>query len=445
MRILRLFLVIATLISLSFNTALGAQEKSTKSLKIKTQKKGSYSKLSKAKPQTRKHLVKRATGKKAKKLPPVFYPKVTQATGKDYLEPVEVLVSKDAVSFPSMPHFSAVYNGKMTGVTKKNDFVFYSLNPTLQKKTSMIVSRSRAPHVAVVAMEPKTGRILALDGKSISIDNIVTHAGFPAASLFKVITAAAGIEQKKVSPDSLINFRGGIHLLDRSNAIPDPSRDRFSMSLEEAIGKSCNPVFAHVALNFLNPTTLQKYANLLGFNGTLGFDIKLPISSAFIPVDQYGFGRTAAGFGDVYISPIHAAALISAVANKGILPKPSIVDTVQTKDGALLYQNKPSSIKRSLNSHTAEVLFNMLESTTTLGTSKKAFTQNGKPALSYRVAGKTGTLRGDNPNGLNNWFIGAAPIENPKIAIAVIVVNPGDASSKASRIAKELIEDYLGE
>jgi peptidoglycan glycosyltransferase len=82
----------------------------------------------------------------------------------------------------------------------------------------------------------------------------------------------------------------------------------------------------------------------------------------------------------------------------------------------------------------------MMTATTTIGTSRKEFL--GK--VPWEVAGKTGTLKGDNPKGLNNWFIGAAPLENPRIAVAVIVINPSQVSSKASHIGRLILERYLG-
>ena len=78
--------------------------------------------------------------------------------------------------------------------------------------------------------------------------------------------------------------------------------------------------------------------------------------------------------------------------------------------------------------------------TTTIGTSRKEFL--GK--VPWDVAAKTGTLKGENPKGLNHWFIGAAPLENPRIAISVIVIDPTQPTSKAAHLGRLILERYLG-
>lgn len=360
-----------------------------------------------------------------------------------HLEPVRANIASNGVTFEQFPHFSAIYQGKVTGLTPNEDFIFYSIDPLLQKRVVNLITKAQAPHIAVVAMEPKTGRILAISGKSISLDNILTHAGFPAASLFKIVTAAAALEEGKINPETIIPYRGGTYLLNRSNILADPSKDKMIMTVADAIGKSCNPVFARIALNHLSSGTLQQYARRFGFNSPLQFETVLPVSSAYVPSDPYGLGRTAAGFGDVYISPVHAAALISGIANGGVLPRASIVDSVLAPNGKTLFTNKPVGLQRMLSEKAAKIVLDMMESTTLTGTSRRAFTDGSKRRLPFRVSGKTGTLSGSNPKGLNNWFIGAAPIDKPKIAIAVIVVSPQTAESKASQIAYEVFKEYL--
>lgn len=419
--------ILVFLMGFSGTTSLAAQQRKTTQNKAPAKK-------------NVKEPVKRSIAKKVAPLPPA---KIVPSSA-SHLDPVRARVSATGVTFEQFPHFSAVYQGKVTGLTPREDFIFYSIDPTLQKKVLSLVTNARAPHIAIVAMEPKSGRILAMSGKSISLDNILTHAGFPAASLFKIVTAAAALENGKVNPETVINYRGGTYLLDRSNILADPKKDLMSMTLADAIGKSCNPVFARIALNYLSSGSLQQYAQRFGFNSPLQFDAVLPVSSAYIPSDPYGLGRTAAGFGDVFISPVHAAALIAGIANGGILPKVSLVDSVLGPQGNALYINKPSGAQRMLSQTTARELLNMMESTTLTGTSRRAFTDGEKRRrLPFRVSGKTGTLIGKNPPGLNNWFIGAAPIDNPKIAVAVIVVDPQDTASKASHIAYEIFKEYL--
>lgn len=348
-------------------------------------------------------------------------------------------LTQDAIKLGSLPSFASAYRGSVAATASKGEFIQFTLDQALQEYAQSLVLKTAAPHVAAVVMDPSTGRILALAGKSISIKDIVLHAGFPAASLFKVVTSAAALEKNSIIAESLIPYRGGTYELGVANYRPHPTRDNRIMSVGEALGKSCNPVFARIALNYLNPATLRYYANAFGFNTPLDFQTNIPDSKAYIPNDDYELSRTAAGFGDVFISPIHAAALMSGVANGGNLPKPYFIDQVINNTGDVLYKTRPKSLQRMISSETAENLLQMMIYTTTVGTSKKEF----KGRTSFTTSAKTGTLKGNNPKGLNNWFIGAAPSHAPKAVVSVIVVNPGGVSSKASHLGRLLLEKAL--
>lgn len=348
------------------------------------------------------------------------------------------------VRLKDIPKFSSIRYGSFAGVTPNGNIVYYTVDPQLQTFIKQLTSKARANHVAIAIMEPFTGRILALTGKSSSIKNIELHGEFPAASIFKIITSAAALEQSDLKPDSKVSFRGGNYTLNYTNYQPDSRRDNRSMTVTEALGRSCNPVFARVALNNLETSHLRHYAAAFGFNSSLGADLPVSISTADIPEGDYQVTRTAAGFGHVTLNPLHAAALMSSVANGGILPRPRIVQRVITRDGKLLYYGRPQALRRSINSDTAGKLLQMLETTTTIGTSRREFMRNNKPVMGkIRVAAKTGTLSGQNPPGLNNWFIAAAPIENPQIVVAVVVVDAMDQSARASAIGRKILEHQL--
>jgi peptidoglycan glycosyltransferase len=359
---------------------------------------------------------------------------------------VSIRTSRDGdLALSERPKFDTRIGDRFAHATSNNNFVFYTVDADLQEYVSNLVNRAQATHVAVVAMEPSTGAILAMSGKSPSIKDLEYHAGFPAASLFKVVTAAAAVEHAGIDTHSLIPFRGGTYTLNQSNYYPDPRKDRRVMSVGEALGRSCNPVFGHLGIRYLNGDVLAKYARLFGFNRDLSLDAPLPESSAWIPQDsQYELSRTSAGFGEVRISPIHAAAFISGVANGGLLPRPQLIDTIVDEDGAVLRKQRPEMLQRIVQTSTAESLMEMMRYTTTVGTSRREFMRGSSPTLgAIDVAGKTGTLTGDNPVGLNNWFIGAAPVQNPKIALAVITVDPA-RTSKASHLARLVFQKYFG-
>jgi peptidoglycan glycosyltransferase len=362
------------------------------------------------------------------------------------LQRIEVVASTNGdIALSHRPRFEKRVGDRYASLTKKNNFVFYTLDPDLQEYVSKLVAQAQASHVAVVAMNPSNGAILAIAGKSSSIEDVEYHAGFPAASLFKVVTAAAAVEHAGIEPHSLIPFRGGTYTLNQANYYPDARKDRRLMSVGEAMGRSCNPVFGHIGVKYLNGQILSRYARQFGFNRPLEFEAPLPESSAWIPQDDlYELSRTSAGFGEVRVSPIHAATLMSGIANGGVLPRPQIIDTVVSPDGSVIHKQKSETLQRIVQASTAQSLMEMMRNTTTVGTSRREFMRGSTPTLgTIDVAGKTGTLTGDNPPGLNNWFIGAAPISAPQITVAVITVDPQRAS-KASHLGRLVLQKYFG-
>lgn len=373
----------------------------------------------------------------------------TAALGRVYPPPQlnRISVSSNgtgALKLSERPSFDSRLGDQYAHLTNNNNYVFYTVDPDLQDFVSGIVDAAQASHVAVVAMNPQNGKILAIAGKSRTVKDVEYHAGFPAASLFKVVTAAAAVEQAGIRPESIISFRGGTYTLNEWNYRPDPARDRRFMSVAEALGRSCNPVFGHLGSRYLNGSILLRYAQLFGFNRSLDLEAPLPPSQATIPNDDlFELSRTAAGFGEVRISPIHAAAITAGVANGGLMPRPQLIDRIVSPDGSVIHQSSPETLQRIVQPQTAKLLLEMMEYTTTVGTSRREFMRGTTPTLgNFPVAGKTGTLRGTDPKGLNNWFIGAAPINNPQLAVAVITVDPR-YSSKASHLGRLVFQKYF--
>ncbi len=360
------------------------------------------------------------------------------------LELVSIIAGANGPNLSDLPKFESMLGGRVAGVTARRDLVLYSVDPGLQAFAEALIKKSPDPHIAIVAMEPSTGRILAIADKSTTIPALALHAGFPAASLFKLVTTTAALEANAISPYTQISFRGGNYVLNEWNYRPNPKSDKRSMSVTEALGKSVNPVFARIALKHLSTSTLRQYAQAFGFNSEIEFDTALAPSSASIPFDDYGLSRTAAGFGEVHISPVHAAALMSGIANDGLMPRPTLIERILSASGETLYQPQDKPTRRIARSATAQTLLRMMQSTTTTGTSRKEFMIKSTPVLpGISVAAKTGTLKGQNPAGLNNWFIGAAPLGKPRIAVSVIVVDPHGISTKASKLGRLMIQQYL--
>lgn len=348
------------------------------------------------------------------------------------------------LSTKELPQFNSTFAGRYAAISSKKEFVFYTLDPKLQEHVRGLTNRASASHVAAVVIDPKTGQILAISGKSRQLKSPELHAGYPAASLFKIVTAAAAVDTQGVNQNTVVSFRGGDYTLTQSNYLPNFKIDRRTMTVGEAMGKSCNPVFGRLALSLNSPSVLARYARSFGFNERVTNAFQLPVSYASIPAEKYELSRTGAGFGNVTISPVHAAAIIGGLATDGKLRTPYFLDKVVSPTGQIVYKHSGAVVSQMVSRRTAEELLNMMENTTTIGTSRREFMVNKRPIFpGVAIPGKTGTLRGKNPFGLTTWFIAAVPRNDPKIAVAVVAVDPKQGSAKASHLGKRIIEKVI--
>lgn len=123
------------------------------------------------------------------------------------------------------------------------------------------------------------------------------------------------------------------------------------------------------------------------------------------------------------------------------MPQPTLIDKIISPEGKVLFRNESSPLRQMVSKETANELVAMMKNTTISGTSSKQFRQGRYPLFpNLSIAAKTGTLRGKNPNGLNTWFIAAAPAEAPRYALSVVVVDPQTSSSRASYVGRQIFE-----
>jgi cell division protein FtsI/penicillin-binding protein 2 len=347
----------------------------------------------------------------------------------------------------SVPQFSSKFAGKFAAISQNRDFVFFTLDPEAQRLVTSIVSTTAAPHVAVVVLNPSDGKIIAMAEKSPTLPHAALHADYPAASLFKVITGAAAIEHMGVSSRSIIKFRGGNYTLGLGNFSPDTRRDNRVMFVGEAMGKSCNPVFGRLALQLPSHQALYKKGLNFGFNNPLFFQLPLDESSAFIPANLYQLSRTGAGFGDVSLSPVHAAAIMGSLASDGLLKSPQIIEKIISPNGDIVFRGAPRVLGKVVGESTRRELLNMMVHTTSSGTSSRSFKSLKKLKNSpYLIPGKTGTLSGNNPKGLTTWFIGTN-VPNGRsrgeLAVAVVTVGAKNSTARASGVAARVMAGML--
>lgn len=324
--------------------------------------------------------------------------------------------------------------------------VSLTLDKELQDFAIKLLKKYKVPWGSIVALEPGTGKVLTLASHSEKepyADQVALRETFPAASLFKIVTSAAALEQSSLKPQSLVYYRGGDYSLNKHNYLPQRSRDKREMSFEKALIKSCNPVFARIALQQLSTKTLASYAHTFGFNRELPFDANIGQSSFNMKQTDYSFARTAAGFGDVKMSPLHAASMMATLGNSGKMMRPYVINQVSSADGKLFYQNKEQLLQQAILPDTADTLLQMMTGTVVKGTARKQFRYTKRGALkNIEISAKTGTLSGNQPKGRYHWFVAALPADNPKIALATLVIDTGKTKINGSGLGSLFLEHY---
>jgi peptidoglycan glycosyltransferase len=315
-----------------------------------------------------------------------------------------------------------------------------TLDPRLQDRLERALDTYRVPWGATVLIEPATGRILALAEHSRAEPGrrgLSLAALAPAASIFKLVTAAALLEHG-TQPDEEVCYHGGKRRLAPRLLADDPRRDHRCTTLVEAFGHSTNVVFAKLAGRGLDASRLRATAERFLFNTEIPFAHPVEVSKAVIPEDDFGFAETAAGFGPVKLSPLHAALLAAIVANDGVLAPPVIVDAVA--GAAVPSAGEP---RRVIEAPVAAELARMMRNTVSEGTARRAFARARGPLRGISVAGKTGSLADAQPYRDYSWFVGYAPADRPQVAIATVVVNERLWHARAPTVAREALEAYF--
>ncbi|NLI77114.1 MAG: hypothetical protein GX442_11820 [Candidatus Riflebacteria bacterium] len=317
--------------------------------------------------------------------------------------------------------------------------IVLTLRPSLQTQVEKLFAANSCKLGAAIIQDPTTGAVLAMtsfDGwrplsptsPEFRTNNWALQPTFPIASIFKIITAAAGLEKRKVTPASSIKLGR-----------------KWSMTLWEAFAKSHNGVFGIVGRS-VGSQVLQAYANAFGFNKPFYFDLPVGVSQAELPANAVKLGEAAAGLNRNFeISPIHVASIISTVLNRGRQMKPYLVDYV-LRGNRVIFRRKPFPIAQPMSAGAAQQIYEMMKTTTTHGTGKRGFSKFPDcPDLARLCGGKTGTLTGANPHLLFTWFGGFTRTAGRDLSIVFLVGQPGMSRMRASTLAGRLAHElYAG-
>ncbi len=350
-----------------------------------------------------------------------------------------------------------------TTSNRVGDDVYTALDPKAQQVAEQELA-GRAG--SVVALDPQTGAVKVMysypsyndnhplaQGPGISQLNRATQGRYPPGSTFKVVTATAAIDSGKYTPNSMVNGKSPITV----SGVPlaNDNNQAFGLiDLITALTYSVNTVWAQVAESVGRPT-MTKYMKRFGFYSKPPLDYppdQIHPSQPYPPGSNRPYppgsprediGRIGIGQGGLQVTPLQMAMVAAAVANGGKLMKPNFTTKVVNQDGQTVETIKPSVYSQVMKPSTAAQITQMMKRVVDEGT--------GTPAQlgGISVAGKTGTasvgLAGSNLT--QPWFIGFAPVPNPKVAVAVTVerTDGGFGGTVAAPIARDVMQTLLSE
>jgi cell division protein FtsI (penicillin-binding protein 3) len=313
-----------------------------------------------------------------------------------------------------------------------------SLQYIAQQYLDRAVGESGARGAQLAALDVHTGQVLALassgtfnaaDPNSINPDvpiNPPVMSAFEPGSVQKAITFAAALEQKVITPKSVIRVPSSIYMggVNVSDAWYHPTEN---FTATGVLAESSNVGTLEIARK-LGPTTWYDYEKRFGVGTKTGIELPAESSGYVPPLKDWSastFANLPFGQGES-MTILQLASIYQAIANNGVRIPPRIVQSLTQADGSTTSTRQPAGIK-VINPATADTLRTMLESVTLPGGT------GVKGAIpGYRVAGKTGTAQQPDPNhggaysSWMNWdtFAGMVPADNPQFVIAIMVDNP---------------------
>jgi penicillin-binding protein A len=325
-----------------------------------------------------------------------------------------------------------------------------SLDLRLQQYLLNRLDRVNSRYIGIVAMSPHTGRLVAMAGfnKNDPDTDPCLSADYLAASIFKIVTAAAAVEEKGYTAASRFTFNGDKHTLYKRQLTDKTNRYTQSISLKESFAQSVNPVFGKIGGLYLGPQDLETYAHAFAFNRSVDFELPWPVSELTVTQEPYQRAEIASGFNrQTTLSPLHAAVIVSALVNGGRPVEPTLVDRIVDRSGRSVYQSAPRFMPAVVSPQTADVLGQLMNATVVSGTARQIFRGHSRNKVLSRLTlgGKTGSLFNRSRDARFDWFVGFASEKqgSEKLVVAVMVAHEEYIGTRAGQYARMVIEHYF--
>ncbi len=312
------------------------------------------------------------------------------------------------------------------------------------------LTRGKPEQIAIVVMDGYQGHILAMAGFDLenSDTNPCTQAMYPAASIFKIVTAAAAMDSLNYTPDTPLHFNGNKYTLYKRQLKEIKNKYTVTVSLEEAFSESINPVFGKLGQTYLGRDTLTAYAQAFGFNQTPDTDLEFDTGFFHMEDNPFHLAELGCGFNrDTLISPIFGAMMITPLLNEGRTLIPAVISHVMDANGNAVYQHAPALPFTAISPESATAMMGLMEKTVTHGTARKSFGSfsRDKVLSQLRIGGKTGSLSNREHTVKYDWFTGFAKdkTRGHAITFSVVVGHGKYIGTRAAAHARSLIRYYF--
>ena len=361
--------------------------------------------------------------------------------------------------FSTMPPVSVIRKVRNSGSVWS---VSTTIDEDLQFTLLKLLRRYHPQLGAGVLVNLKTGAIEAMahyrhaDEKGTILPqesvNLCLDASFPAASLFKIVTAYGVLARDGVTRRTSFPVVGRHHTLYKYQLGLGKSRYRYqpsAVSFEKAFARSVNPVFGKFGIDYFPEGQLLELADIFDFNHPLSFDLSLSPSVVQVPETAYQRAETASGFiKTTTLSPLHAALIAGAPLTPGRLKQPFVIDRVIADNGAELFyhQEQPSELQL-VDKKACTELVAMMQATVKYGTASKSFKhlKRKKVYKNWALGGKTGNLDMPNSDRRCEWFAGfGRDLKGDReVAVALVLVHGEKRTISSGYIAAELLAQAL--
>ena len=313
--------------------------------------------------------------------------------------------------------------------------------------------RGKPEKVGIVVMDPATGSIIAMTGindSGISTLMCATER-YPAASIFKIVTAAAAIEKINLKAETKLKYNGGKYTLYKRQLKEKNNKYTNEITFKNAFAQSVNPIFGKLGYNTLKEDNLSQYAEAFFFNKDIEFEFEFDSGIVNISKEPYHWAEIACGFNrKTKISPLFGALIGAVIVNNGIMMEPTIIKEVKDKEGTQLYVSKKAVVNRVIKTATAQEIKKLMHATITSGTGKKSFRGYNKDSIlsKLNIGGKTGSIFNTARDIKFDWFVGFAEEQkkdSKNLAIAVVVGHGKYIGRRASQYGRMIMKKYYTE